>query len=146
MVDLLEMAKEAAEKIPAVMDGPTSDWVPVLLYEAGDGTFHPAAIPNLTREGIASAAEGVRQLLLSANAVQAVMTLNTMFTEMDMEGASQSERVLITYVTKGHARIEAALILRGRNVMPRLGPWDRVAEDADVGRGPFVDAMREAIG
>jgi hypothetical protein len=128
------------------MEGPASDWVPVLLYEDGDGRFHPAAIPGLTRDKIASAAEGVRDLLVKARAVQAVLTLNTVFTEMCSGGVAEAERVLLTYVTKDHTRIEAARVFRGRSVMPRLGPWDRVADDADVGSGPFVDAMREAIG
>jgi hypothetical protein len=144
-VDLLGLAKKAATAIPQVMDGPESGWIPILMYEDADGCYHTAAIPDLTRETIRRAAGLVQGMLTSAHAVKAVIVLNTTFTELEGEGVEQSERVMATLVTRDGTTVEAALVLRGANVRPRLGPWDPVAEDSDVGRGPFVDAMRAAI-
>ena len=144
-VDLLGLAKKAASSIPGGMDGPESGWIPILMYEGADGVFHTAAIPDLTREGIHRAAGMVNEMLASDRAVQAVIVLNTIFTDIDIGGVSQNERVMATLVNRDTTRVEAALVLRGENVRPRLGPWDAVAEDSDVGRGPFVDAMRAAI-
>jgi hypothetical protein len=37
---------------------------------------------------------------------------------------------------------DAALVLRSKIATPRLGPWDRVADDLKVGAGVFVHTMR----
>jgi hypothetical protein len=67
------------------------------------------------------------------------------FTEITGLGVEKAERVLVTHVTRDHTHCEAALVLRSKTATPSLGPWDRVADDLEVGAGVFVDAMRAAI-
>jgi hypothetical protein len=143
--DLLRVIKEGAEKAPSVMPGPDSDWLPVLMYEDHAGLCHTAGVPGMTPETVAACAEVIKSVLLKANAVQAVLVLPTYFSEITGLGVTKAERILVTHVTRDHTHCEAALVLRSKTAPPKLGAWDRVADDMEVGAGVFVDAMRAAI-
>lgn len=146
MVNLLELCKESAETVPAVMEGPNSDWTPVLMYEDGEGRFHTAAIPGMTSANVTMAAKTVERLLREAGAVQASLVLPTWFNEFDNPDAGRIERVLVTHVDRDDTTCEAARVIRSDTEKPRLGRWDIYLRDSDVGGGVFVDAMRAAIG
>jgi hypothetical protein len=144
VIDLLRLIKHGAEMVPVTMTGPDADWVPVLLYEAG-GQLHTAAIPNITTDTLVNAAAAIKTILQEARAEQAALVVPTYWSEITGEGVARAERVLVTHVTKDHTHCEAALVIRSKTQTPKLGAWDRVADDLEVGAGVFVDAMRAAI-
>lgn len=148
MPDLMQMMKDAAEAVPAIMPGPDSDWIPALCYEDNGGLFHTQALQwrELLPDGVAAAVREVKSTLECAAATQAVLVLPTYFKRLDQQSPKPIERVLLTHVTRDGVECEAARVLRSGGGVPRLGQWDVYAVDADVGPGVFVDAMREAIG
>ena len=54
--DLLSVLKEGAERTPYVMEGPDSDWTPILMHEDASGVYRTAAIPGMTPDTVTSAA------------------------------------------------------------------------------------------
>ena len=146
MVNLLDLCKESVEIVPATMDGPDGDWVPVLMYEDRNGKVHLAAIPDLTPATVKGAATIIGDKLRAAEAVQASLVLPTWFSELADPEAPRVERILITHVDREETTCEAAKVIRSETEKPRLGRWDIYLRDIDVGAGVFVDAMRAAIG
>jgi hypothetical protein len=144
-MDLLELLKEGAEKVPLTMERPDADWIPVFMYEDGNGRFHTGALADMTRDSLAEHATGLRQVLTTAKAVQVALVLPVWITEISGSGVDRKERVMVIRVNKRSTRLEAAIVLRSNTAPPELGPWDRVADDSEVGAGVFVDAMRAAI-
>lgn len=145
-VNLLEMCKESAEMVPNTMPGPDGNWMPVLLYEDGEGRYHTVGIPALAPDNLQHVADALCHMLKKAGAVQASLVLPTYFTNIREPGSKPVERVLVTYVDKIDTTCESAKVIRSANEKPRLGRWDIYVRDSDVGTGVFVDAMRAAIG
>ena len=63
----------------------------------------------------------------------------------DRTGWGDGGAGLVTTTRGQHPCVEATSDLRSTTATPWLGPWDRVADDLEVGAGVSVDAMRAAI-
>jgi hypothetical protein len=157
MPSLLPTAKKGAEVVPLTMNGPHGEWVPTLMYETGEGehTIRVAVLelPMLADEHLASAMQSVLDILTDAKAVQAAFVCPMWMAPLDADKLAtrardrddKEEWVMVTYVNRDRTRIECAKVLRAPGEKPRLGPWDRVANDLDFGGG-FADVLRLAIG
>ena len=92
---------------------------------------------------VASASQAVQRMLLRGRGSVA-LGLPTWFTGMTARGGEMAER-LGHHDPRQHPCVEATSDLRSTTATPWLGPWDRVADDLEVGAGVSVDAMRAAI-
>jgi len=143
---LMDAIKSGAEGVPDVMEGPDSDWTPILMFKGGDGACRAVGFEGLQPERVDAAVQLVGKMLREASATAAALLLPTWITRFDDTGAGKAEYVLVTYVDRETTECEAAKVLRSEDDKPRLGRWDLYSSDSEVGRGAFVDAMRAAIG